>query len=192
MQLLENEKITRFFNFFSIIEKQNIGKSSEYNPNLILTTLLLHLQAKILQWDSFAQSEIRPYLHGYVQSHQNKATTRELRFQQKQRLAKLKAALIRLDDWMKSKTFLVGERLTLADTNLAIDMLPLFNVSLDGQPLIKEVRKGQRPSLYTDSKQVTLEIGRSFFKKERVQFKLKFLFFSFVRLAFFFSYFFFV
>ena len=26
-------------------------------------------QAQILQWDFFAQSEIRPYLHGYIKSH---------------------------------------------------------------------------------------------------------------------------
>ena len=66
--------------------------------------------------------------------------TRELKFQQKQRLVKLNNTLVQLNDWMSSKTFLVGERLTLADTNLAIAILPLFNVSLDGRPLIKEVK----------------------------------------------------
>merc|ERR550539_1265838 len=69
----------------------------------------------------------------------NRQEIRELKFQQKQRLFKLKAILVQLNDWMQSRTFLVGERLTLADTNLAIDMLPLFNISLDGRPLIKEV-----------------------------------------------------
>ena len=28
-----------------------------------------HHQAQILQWDFFAQSEIRPYLHGYIKYH---------------------------------------------------------------------------------------------------------------------------
>ena len=28
-----------------------------------------HHQAQIFQWDFFAQSGIRPYLHGYIQAH---------------------------------------------------------------------------------------------------------------------------
>ena len=79
----------------------------------------------------------------------NSQYTRELRFQQKQRLAKLKTILAELNDRMISKTFLVGERLTLADINLAIDMLPLWNVNLDGKPLIKEVKQRKQTIRHT-------------------------------------------
>ena len=60
--------------------------------------------------------------------------------QQKQRLSKLASSLNSLDEVLRTRTFLVGERLTLADTNLAVDILPLFNAVQDGgQPLIKKV-----------------------------------------------------
>lgn len=93
-----------------------------------------------LQWIEYGQSEILPYLQGYLY-HCASATQqqRDVAFQQKQRAAKLTQALIVLDGFLRPRTFLVGQRLTLADTNLAVDLLPLFQVKLDGKLLIKVI-----------------------------------------------------
>ena len=94
--------------------------------------------AEVLQWAFYGQSELNPHLQGYLHFC-SKSNNRDVAFQQKQRKAKLAKNLLFLDTVLQPKTFLVGERLTLADTFLAIDMLPLFNVSLNGKPLIKEI-----------------------------------------------------
>ena len=94
-------------------------------------------KAEILQWVFYGQSELIPLVQGYL--HFCNQNSRDVAFQQKQRKAKLVKSLCYLDATLQSKTFLVGERLTLADTFLAIDILPLFNVSLNGVSLIKDV-----------------------------------------------------
>ena len=67
---------------------------------------------------------------------------RDVAFQQKQRASKLAHALTSLDNYLRSRTFMVGQRLTLADTYLSIDILPLFDIKLNGQPLIKAICPG--------------------------------------------------
>ena len=67
---------------------------------------------------------------------------RDVVYQQKQRAAKLAQALVSLDDYLRSRTFMVGQRLTLADTHLSIEILPLFDIKLNGQPLIKAICSG--------------------------------------------------
>ena len=94
--------------------------------------------AEVLQWAFYGQSELNPHLQGYLHFC-NKSNNRDVTFQQKQRKAKLAKNLLFLDAILRPKTFLVGERLTMADTFLAIDTLPLFNLSLNGRPLIKEI-----------------------------------------------------
>ena len=98
-------------------------------------------KAEILQWIFYGQSEIYPHVQGYV--HFCNDNARDVAFQQKQRKAKLVKSLCFLDTILRCKTFFVGERLTLADTFLAIDILPLFNVTLNGTPLINEICPSQ-------------------------------------------------
>ena len=71
---------------------------------------------------------------------------RDVAFQQKQRASKLAHALTSLDNYLRSRTFMVGQRLTLADAYLSIDILPLFDIKLNGQPLIKAICPGKRKS----------------------------------------------
>lgn len=94
-------------------------------------------KAEILQWTFYGQSELYPHVQGYL--HFCNINNRDVAFQQKQRKAKLVKSLCYLDTILRAKTFLVGERLTLADTFLAIDILPLFNVNINGTMLIKEI-----------------------------------------------------
>ena len=43
--------------------------------------------------------------------------------------AELTAQLAEFDKYLLKRTFLVGERLTLADVSIALDLLPTFQVS---------------------------------------------------------------
>jgi glutathione S-transferase/predicted esterase len=97
--------------------------------------------AQAWQWNFFALSQVNPFLHGYVHNCRG-VLTRDVIYQQKQRLAQLSKGLNVLNDYLGSKTFLVGERITFADTNLAIDMIPLFKTSINGKLLIDEVGGG--------------------------------------------------
>ena len=106
--------------------------------------IIAHHAAQGLQWLHYSQSEIRPYIEGYLHFTLKKGDTnsksqnsRDLAYQQKQRATKLVQALTCLDNYLRSRTFMVGQRLTLADTHLSIEILPLFDIKLNGQPLIK-------------------------------------------------------
>ncbi len=92
---------------------------------------------QILQWLNYAQSDVTPYLLGYLHHCQAKNPTRDVSFQQKSRLAKLQKSLEMLNDLIKSRTFLVSDRLTLADIILAVDLISVFTVSIDGKILEK-------------------------------------------------------
>lgn len=81
-------------------------------------------QAEILQWLSFADSEIVPAAAAWVYPilgimQQNKNSTERA----KQDIA---AALARLQTTLVSKTFLVGERITLADIVVFCALIQLF------------------------------------------------------------------
>ncbi len=101
--------------------------------------------AEALQWLYYGQSEISPFLGGYLHhARSGNNTSRDVAFQQKQRACRLKQALNRLDDVLRSKTFLVNDRCTIADTHLAIDMLPLFVVKISGRQLIQVICPSER------------------------------------------------
>lgn len=91
-----------------------------------------------LQWLQYGQSELRPYLWGYLYNSTGNVS-RDEAHQAKQRARKLASLLKGFNEFLRSRTYLVGERLTLADTHLAIDFLPLFDVKLNGKALIKVV-----------------------------------------------------
>ena len=141
------------------------------NPSTFLCKVNFHLiiahhAAQGLQWLHYSQSEIRPYIEGYLHFTLKKGDTnsksqnsRDLAYQQKQRATKLVQALTCLDNYLRSRTFMVGQRLTLADTHLSIEILPLFDIKLNGQPLIKAICPNKVPFINYVSTCTTQNLG---------------------------------
>ena len=85
--------------------------------------------AQVLQWASYSQSELVPFLHSFVveeTSSKKKSGTRDVTFQQKLRRQRTASALDFLNNTLATQTFFVGNRLSLADIILAVDLLPAF------------------------------------------------------------------
>ncbi|VDL74977.1 unnamed protein product [Nippostrongylus brasiliensis] len=85
--------------------------------------------AETVQWLQWAEGSLLPNILGYVlpsvsAAHLDKKVVDNYK-------AELLAQLTHLDDVLLSKTFLVGERLTLADVSVALDLLPAFQHVLD-------------------------------------------------------------
>ena len=81
-------------------------------------------------WISFAANEIDVPLSSWVWSHEGKI---EVAGVEKAASADVRKALNGLDGFLKTRTYLVGERLTLADVVVATTLLPGFKTVLDGK-----------------------------------------------------------
>ncbi|KAK6027832.1 elongation factor 1 gamma, hypothetical protein [Ostertagia ostertagi] len=113
--------------------------------------------AETVQWLQWAEGSLLPTVLGYVlpsisAAHLDKKVVDMYK-------AELLAQLTHLDEILLSKTFLVGERLSLADVSVALDLLPAFQHVLDAsirkkfgnvtrwfqtvvhQPIVKDVLK---------------------------------------------------
>ncbi|VDP39674.1 unnamed protein product [Heligmosomoides polygyrus] len=85
--------------------------------------------AETVQWIQWAEGSLLPNVLGYVlpsvsAAHLDKKVVDSYK-------AELLAQLTHLDEILLSKTFLVGERLSLADISVALDLLPAFQHVLD-------------------------------------------------------------
>jgi len=87
------------------------------------------VQAQIMQWNDFSCSEIKPFISAIMTSARldpTKAT--------KQENAKLKTrlseALDVLNEVLEKKSFLMGNRCTLADIFVAVDLIPIMEAEL--------------------------------------------------------------
>lgn len=85
--------------------------------------------AEVVQWIQWAEGTLLPVVLGYVlpsvsAAHLDRKVVDSYK-------AELFAQLTHLDGILVPKTFLVGERLTLADISVALDLLPAFQHVLD-------------------------------------------------------------
>lgn len=106
--------------------------SSEYFPYSDI------VQAQIMQWNDFSCSEIKPFVKGIMVNGclvPNKVTESGNN-EPKRRLS---AALDKLNRVLEKKSFLMGNRCTLADIFVAVDLIPIMNLQLsaDWPALIK-------------------------------------------------------
>jgi len=103
-----------------------VGKSVAGSDN--------YSQAQVLQWCSFADQELLPAVLGWTLPSVSAMNYN------KQHVEEAKNELLRLledlDSFLLSRTFLVGERITLADISMCCNLLPAFQHVLE-----PEIRK---------------------------------------------------
>jgi len=86
--------------------------------------------AQVDSWISFAADEIELPLSSWVWSHEGKIEGAGV---EKSASADVRKVMNGLDGFLKTRTFLVGERITLADVVVATTLLPGFKSVLDGK-----------------------------------------------------------
>jgi len=86
--------------------------------------------AQVDSWISFAANEIEVPLSSWVWAHEGKIEAAGI---EKSASADVRKVLNGLDGFLKTRTFLVGERLTLADVVVATALLTGFKTVLDGK-----------------------------------------------------------
>jgi len=94
-----------------------------------------------MQWQSFSNSEIRPFLQGLVKDgHQNRRDFAKSNNMRKNRLI---AGLDTLNRKLMGNRFLIGNRLSLADVLLAVDVTPILDPGWPTRmnPLLQDVLK---------------------------------------------------
>jgi len=80
---------------------------------------------KVMQWQSFSNSEIRPFLQGLVkEGHQNR---RDFARTNTMRKVRLIAGLDTLNQKLMGSRFLDGNRMSLADALMAVDLTPILD-----------------------------------------------------------------
>ncbi|GMS80118.1 hypothetical protein PENTCL1PPCAC_2293, partial [Pristionchus entomophagus] len=84
----------------------------------------------VLQWLQWAESSLLPNVLGYVLPSVSAAALDGAVVAAYK--AELYAQLALLDKYLVSRTYLAGERLSLADISVALDLLPAFQHVLDG------------------------------------------------------------
>jgi len=81
--------------------------------------------ALMMQWHTFACSEIQPHLAGLLREGYNKR--RDVVAKNNQRKLKLISALDHLNQKLMESRFLFGNKMSLADVSIAVDLLPLMD-----------------------------------------------------------------
>lgn len=85
-------------------------------------------QAQVLQWVSFADNDILPAVYAWVlpaTGLSNQKQTLELAKTEVQKSLKL------LNEYLLTQTYLVGDKITLADISVAVSLLPLYQHVLE-------------------------------------------------------------
>jgi elongation factor 1-gamma len=146
-------------------DKFPLGVTPAYEGEVLLfgaESIALHVSgaegknlAEIVQWLQWAEGSLLPNVLGYVLPSVSAANLCKKVVDSYK--AELFAQLTIFNDILLSKTFLVGERLSLADVSVALDLLPAFQYVLDAgaqkklanvtrwfktivnQPLVKEI-----------------------------------------------------
>lgn len=102
---------------------RTISTSSEYFPFSDI------VQAQIMQWNDFTCSEIKPFISAIAKKNTldpaigKASSTRDLR-------RKVSSALDVLNSVLEKKSFLMGNRCTLADICVAVDLIPIMDSKL--------------------------------------------------------------
>jgi len=102
---------------------RTFSSSNEYFPFSDI------VQAQIMQWNDFTCSEIKPFVSAITSNKTlNPATSGDASNSDLRR--KLSAALDVLNGVLEKKTFLMGNRCTLADICVAVDLIPIVDSEL--------------------------------------------------------------
>ncbi|CAI5451631.1 unnamed protein product [Caenorhabditis angaria] len=119
-------------------DKFPLGVTPAYEGDALLfgaESIALHLAGtpnnlpEIVQWLQFAEGYLLPAVLGYVLPSVSAANLDKKVLEQYKN--ELFAQLTTLNNILVSRTFLVGERLSLADVSVALDLLPAFQHVLD-------------------------------------------------------------
>lgn len=87
--------------------------------------------SQILQWTSYAQNHILPAVSGWVLSSLGISVFKDMKANAKASKEDLLGTLKKLDDILCRKTYLIGERITLADIFVFTALMPLYEHVFD-------------------------------------------------------------
>ncbi|EFN72739.1 Elongation factor 1-gamma [Camponotus floridanus] len=91
----------------------------------------LFASSKVLQWTNYAQNHILPAVSGWVLPSLDISVSKEMKTNAKVSKEDVLFALRTLDNTLHIRTYLIGERITLADISVFVTLLPLYEYVLD-------------------------------------------------------------
>lgn len=110
--------------FLFITNKRSFISRNKLVSNAQLRGQTIPEQSQVFQWIEYGEREITPVSNtlvypcmGILQFNKNNNEHAKI---------ELKNILQLLDNYLRTRTYLVGERITLADTTIACDLLLLF------------------------------------------------------------------
>lgn len=86
----------------------------------------LFASSQILQWMSYAQNHILPAVSGWVVLSLGVSISKDIKANIKVSKEDVLCTVKRLDDILRTKTYLIGERISLADISVFTALLPLY------------------------------------------------------------------
>lgn len=87
--------------------------------------------SQVLQWTSYTQNHILPAVSSWVLSSLSISVFKDMKANAKTSKEDLLGALKKLDDILCIKTYLIGERITLADIFVFTALMPLYEHVFD-------------------------------------------------------------
>lgn len=106
----------------------------------------LNEQAQIVQWIQYSDRDILPVC--MTLSYPAMSIMSVNRNQADQANKQLKAILKLLDEHLRHRTYLVGERVSLADISVACDMLLLFQLVRSFVDILTEMKRNRKIDSY--------------------------------------------
>lgn len=91
----------------------------------------LFASSQILQWISYVQNHLLPAVSGWVLPSLDISVSKEMKTNTKISKEDVLCALTTLNNTLHTRTYLIGERITLADIFVFIALLPLYEDVLD-------------------------------------------------------------
>lgn len=91
----------------------------------------LFASSQILQWTNYVQNHILPAVSGWMLPSLDISVSKEMKTNAKVSKEDVLFALRTLDNTLHTRTYLIGERITLADISVFVTLLPLYEYILD-------------------------------------------------------------
>jgi len=86
--------------------------------------------SQVLQWMSYTQNHILPVLKGWMLPFLGVSLSQEMKANIKISKEELICVLHKLDGILRTRTYLIGERITLADISVFTALMPLYEYDL--------------------------------------------------------------
>lgn len=86
----------------------------------------LFASSQVLQWMSYAQNHILPAVSSWVLLSLGASVSKDIKANVKISKEDLLCTVKRLDDMLRTRTYLIGERISLADISVFTALLPLY------------------------------------------------------------------